>query len=67
MGWCWMFAACAAPLLLFFFSSLFAPKSPRWLAGNNIKTICIEPGSFWQNSFVEHIQAPPPIPKPHPA
>ena len=31
-GWRWMFAACAAPSLLFFFSSLFMPESPRWLA-----------------------------------
>ncbi len=31
-GWRWMFAACAAPSLLFFFSSLFVPESPRWLA-----------------------------------
>ena len=30
-GWRWMFAACAAPSLLFFFSSLFVPESPRWL------------------------------------
>ncbi len=31
-GWRWMFAACAAPSLLFFISSLFVPESPRWLA-----------------------------------
>lgn len=31
-GWRWMFAACAAPALLFLFSSLFVPESPRWLA-----------------------------------
>ncbi len=28
-GWRWMFAACAVPSLLFFFSSIFVPESPR--------------------------------------
>ena len=31
-GWRWMFAACAAPSALFFFSAIFVPESPRWLA-----------------------------------
>ena len=31
-GWRWMFAACAAPSLLFFIASIFLPESPRWLA-----------------------------------
>jgi len=31
-GWRWMFAACAAPSLLFLLGSLFVPESPRWLA-----------------------------------
>ena len=30
-GWRWMFAACAAPSLLFFLGSLLVPESPRWL------------------------------------
>jgi len=25
----------------------------RWLASNHIKTIYIDPGSLWQNGFVE--------------
>ena len=31
-GWRWMFAACAAPSLVFLCCSLFLPESPRWLA-----------------------------------
>jgi sugar porter (SP) family MFS transporter len=31
-GWRWMFAACAAPSLLFFVLALLIPESPRWLA-----------------------------------
>ena len=30
-GWRWMFTAVAAPSLIFFFSSLALPESPRWL------------------------------------
>jgi MFS family permease len=30
-GWRWMFAACAAPSLLFLLFSLIVPESPRWL------------------------------------
>lgn len=30
-GWRWMFAACAAPSLLFFVLALVVPESPRWL------------------------------------
>jgi len=31
VGWRWMFAATAAPSLLFLVSMAFAPESPRWL------------------------------------
>jgi MFS transporter, SP family, xylose:H+ symportor len=31
-GWRWMFTAVAVPSLVFFFSALFIPESPRWLA-----------------------------------
>ena len=31
-GWRWMFAATAAPSLLFLLGLLFVPESPRWLA-----------------------------------
>lgn len=30
-GWRWMFAAVAAPSLIFFFAAMFIPESPRWL------------------------------------
>ncbi len=30
-GWRWMFTAVAVPSLVFLFSSLFVPESPRWL------------------------------------
>jgi len=33
-GWRWMFAATAAPSLLFFLGMFFVPESPRWLAKN---------------------------------
>jgi SP family xylose:H+ symportor-like MFS transporter len=31
-GWRWMFAACAAPSIVFLVSSMLVPESPRWLA-----------------------------------
>jgi SP family sugar porter-like MFS transporter len=33
-GWRWMFAATAAPSLLFLVGMFFVPESPRWLAKN---------------------------------
>ena len=33
-GWRWMFAATAAPSLLFLVGMFFVPESPRWLARN---------------------------------
>lgn len=33
-GWRWMFTAVALPSLVFFFSSLVVPESPRWLVKN---------------------------------
>ena len=33
-GWRWMFTAVTAPSLVFFFSALFVPESPRWLVKN---------------------------------
>ena len=33
-GWRWMFTAVAVPSLIFLFSSLFVPESPRWLVKN---------------------------------
>jgi transposase InsO family protein len=34
-------------------SEFIAKELQRWLADNKIKTIYIEPGSPWQNGFVE--------------
>jgi MFS transporter, SP family, xylose:H+ symportor len=34
-GWRWMFTALVLPAAVFFFTSLFIPESPRWLAGRN--------------------------------
>jgi sugar porter (SP) family MFS transporter len=36
-GWRWMFTAVTAPSLVFFFSALLVPESPRWLAMNGRK------------------------------
>ena len=36
-GWRWMFTAVTAPALVFFFSALLVPESPRWLAMNGRK------------------------------
>ena len=36
-GWRWMFTAVTAPSLVFFFSALLVPESPRWLAVNGRK------------------------------
>lgn len=33
-GWRWMFTAVAVPALIFLFSSLHVPESPRWLVKN---------------------------------
>ncbi len=33
-GWRWMFTAVTVPSLIFLFSSLFVPESPRWLVKN---------------------------------
>lgn len=33
-AWRWMFTAVTAPSLLFFFSAIFVPESPRWLVKN---------------------------------
>jgi SP family xylose:H+ symportor-like MFS transporter len=33
-GWRWMFTAVTIPSLIFFFSALFVPESPRWLVKN---------------------------------
>jgi MFS transporter, SP family, xylose:H+ symportor len=33
-GWRWMFTAVAVPSLIFLFSSLMVPESPRWLVKN---------------------------------
>ena len=34
-----------------------AKKVQRWFAENQVKTICIDPGSPWQNGFVESFHA----------
>ncbi len=36
-GWRWMFTAVTVPSLVFFFSALLVPESPRWLALNGWK------------------------------
>jgi sugar porter (SP) family MFS transporter len=35
-AWRWMFTAVTVPSLVFFFSSLFVPESPRWLMKNGM-------------------------------
>jgi SP family xylose:H+ symportor-like MFS transporter len=35
-AWRWMFTAVTAPSLIFFFSALFLPESPRWLLKNGV-------------------------------
>lgn len=35
-AWRWMFTAVTAPSLIFFFSALFLPESPRWLIKNRL-------------------------------
>ena len=43
-----------------------AKEVQRWLAQNRIKTIYIDPGSPWQNGFVEsfHGRLRDPVPEP---
>jgi MFS transporter, SP family, xylose:H+ symportor len=61
-GWRWMFTLVAAPSLLFFFSALFVPESPRWLvksgrsdfAGNVLARIG---GGVYAEDQVRKIQA----------
>jgi MFS transporter, SP family, xylose:H+ symportor len=34
-GWRWMFTAVAVPSIVFFFTALFVPESPRWLIASD--------------------------------
>jgi sugar porter (SP) family MFS transporter len=61
-GWRWMFTAVAVPAVIFFFSVLFVPESPRWLAAKGRldaarRTLSRIGGSAYGETALAEIQA----------
>lgn len=61
-GWRWMFTAVAVPSVIFFFSALMVPESPRWLVSKGRldaarRTLARIGGSVYGGNALAEIQA----------
>lgn len=69
-GWRWMFYAVAAPSLVFFFSAMFVPESPRWLVAKGrapeaLRTLARVGGAEYAGQAMDDIRRTLPRPGEH--